>query len=482
MTVRDNISILIIGLYGALCLLTSCYVSMPENQITENMLPPQSLDNSIAEGLGTPFFSVGNWPDENWWEVFGSCQLNALIAEALEQNPSFQEVSARLEAAYQESVVTRAQLFPWVSFDVTDTKTFLSHNGLYRAFNPTLKLNDNLTDIFYSLQYDCDFWGKNRHLFWASVGEAKAREAEVYQTRLVITAAIVQAYVALKANLLRKDLYERLVEVSFNVLDLKALLKDKALYSRLSVLSLEEAYLETRKLVLRIDEEIALDKHLINILLGRGPDVDLQIDAVLPALPQTLVIPYNLSLDLLSQRPDITAQIWRIEALSHEVGAAMGEFYPDISFTVLLGLESTSFSKLFELHSKTWSFVPALHLPVFTAGAIQANVRANKAAFDEAVFNYNRLVLASAQEVADLLAAGISIYSRKMEQERILESARKRYDLTLLLKQSGLNSLFDAYDVQIELFYDELENIDLVYGQYVTTVKLIKALGGGWKS
>lgn len=471
-----------IAALGFIFLLSSCYVGMPKSEQTKNLLPPPSLDCSIEAAMESPFFSEGDWPSENWWEVFNSLQLNSFIAEALDQNPTLKSVQKKIAFAKQEAIIARSRLYPFISFDGDINKNYLSETGLYRAFNPKIPLSAKVIDLSLSLDYEFDFWGKYYNIFSAAIGDVLANQAEAAQVRLIVTTSLAQAYFGLKANLLRKQLYETLVQTIQNTFELQQQLKDKALSSKLDPLLLGENVLEVKKLISTIDNEILVSKHLINFLMGRGPDEVLDIDACMPALPVTIAVPDNLSLDLLARRPDLMAQIWRAKALAYQVGAAKAEFYPNISISALAGFESTLFANFFQWKNRTYTVNPAFHLPIFTAGSIEANVKAHQAAFDEAIFDYNNLVLSSAQEVADLLSLAQSIFEQKLEQDTIVENAKKRYFLTFMRKKSGLDSRFDTYRLEIELMNKEIENVILLYGQYVATIKLIKALGGGYSS
>ncbi len=231
-----------------------------------------------------------------------------------------------------------------------------------------------------------------------------------------------------------------------------------------------------------IREEVETDKHLLNILIGNGPDAPLDIAEMLPPLPSQLEIPQTVSIDLLSRRPDLMAQIWRVEALANEVGAAKADFYPNINLTGFLGLESVLYALLFKSSSKTAGLEPAIHLPIFTAGAIRANIRAKKALFDDAVEQYNALILQSTQEVSDLLIFAEALFHQKQEQEGIVASAETRYDVTRLRNQMGLDSLLETYALQEEVIAKELDNVTLLFGQYAAAIKLIKSLGGGYQS
>lgn len=464
------------------CLFLSGCISLSKKQQTENILPPPSVNTSVQNSLQTPYFSLGDWPKEAWWEVFDSPQLNSLIGIALEKNPSIEAVERRISFAREKAKVARAKLFPLLTFDATDNWQHLSKHGLYRALNPTIPINVNLLDITLSFTYEFDFWSKYRNLFLAELGRAKAEEAESAQVKLIVTTGVAQAYFALKTNLLKESLYQQIYEVRKKIFDLEVLMLQEALFSKLPPLQAEELLLEAAKNVSSIQEEIAIDRHLVNILMGRSPDDPIDTDTCLPALPPSIVLPETLSADLLARRPDLMAQIWRVEALAHDVGAAKAEFFPNVNLAAFLGFETTKLSKIFHPSTQTTGMEPAVHLPIFTAGAIRANIRAKKALFDDAVFEYNNLLLKSAQEVADFLAMAQSVYQRKEEQIGIVASSQKRLDLTHERRVSGLDSALVEYAFQLELLQKKLDDVDLLYGQYLVLVKLIKSLGGGYSS
>ncbi len=176
------------------------------------------------------------------------------------------------------------------------------------------------------------------------------------------------------------------------------------------------------------------------------------------------------------------AQIWRVEALAHEVGAAKADFFPNINLTAFTGLESVLYSLLFRGNSETGGLQPAIHLPIFTAGAIRANIEAKKAAFDEAVYEYNNLLLRSSKEVADLLVIVETVFKQKHKQNQIVGNAKSRYELTKLRKEKGLDNTLQTLAYQDSLIQKQLEDVNLLYSQYLATIKLIKALGGGYLS
>ena len=467
--------------YLILCLLISCRISLPPQSQTRYLKMIPSMQRAVKASLQQKdLFEQSDWPDKNWWEAYGSPELNALMREALCTNPSLQEVRSRIRVAKEKAIVVGSVLYPLIFFDARETRQYLSKNGLYRAFNQKLPLNANVIDLSLSFTYNFDFWGQNRNLLCAALGEEKAQEAEAADAALIVTTSLTQAYFAYKTNLVRKQLFEELIRVRKNIVELQKLLLRKGLASDLQVFLASENLLEAKNLNSNIDDELDSNRHLINILAGRGPDSPLPITPTLPTLPKKLQIPKTLSIDLIARRPDLMAQIWRAKALAYKTGAAMAEYYPDVNLIGFLGLESISWKKLFQIASGTAGLKPSIHLPIFTAGAIGANINATKAEFDAAIFAYNNLLLQSTQEILDVLSFAKDIYRQKQQQGQAVYYAEQRYSLTRLRQEKGLDSDFDIYYLQEDVIQKKLINTALLYNQYLASIKLTKALGGGY--
>ena len=389
--------------------LSSCSLSMSREEQEQNILPTPSIETSEMKSFEDRSFEKTDWPEKNWWAQYGSKELNELIEKALKKNPTIQAVQEKIDLAKNRAIVARSELFPLVYFNAEDQWQYLSQNGLYRALNPDIALSSSQIDFSLSFSYEFDFWGKYRNLYRAALGYEKAAIAESAQIELITAASLAQAYFALRTNQERKKLFDHLYEVRKNYFDLQTKMLKNALYSRLTPLLSEEDVFQAKQWVYNIEKEIEVDKHLVNILAGQGPDEPLDLTEPLVSIAPKLAIPSNISLELLSRRPDVMAQVWRVDSLAFEVGAAKADFWPNINLTALAGFQSGSWSKIFEWISKTVGLSPALSLPVYTADKIQANLDAKRSLFNEAVYQYNDLILKSFSEVADLLAIGKSV-------------------------------------------------------------------------
>lgn len=469
------------ALFASVLLLGSC-LPLAQNPQPKYLMPPPSIEGTVQRNLESGYFTIGDWPQDDWWSIFQSPQLNDLIQEALLSNPSIDAINEKVEQAHQAVIIARSKLFPWIALDAAYDWEYLSKNGLYRALNPKLPLNTNLYDLKLTLSYELDLWGKNRQNVLAALGRQMAQEAESAQVKLMITTAVAQAYVAVKINQQRRDLVMQLITARKEIYQLQDLLNERSLASKLIAYAAEENYYGAQKTLWSIEEELAISQHLLNILVGRSPDVPLDIgENTLPPI-DSLSIPCDLSLDLLARRPDLMAQIWKVEAFAHDVNAAKTEYYPDVNLRAFLGIESITAKLLFNSSSTTAGVKPAIHLPIFTAGEIQANIDTQLALFYEAMFEYNQLLLFSVQEVADRLVTAESYFKQKRDQGLLLQKVQARYALTRLRYEKGLDTQVAIDYLKEELIRQELVDLDITYAQNITMIRLIKALGGGYQS
>ena len=450
-----------------------------EDKIKDFLSAPD-LSKSTEDALQSPYFSSSKWPEANWWQQYGSKELNDLVEKGLQANPTIQAIEQKISYAKNEAIIKRSALLPLVYFDASDQWQYLSKNGLYRALNPNIPLSSSQIDFSLSFFYEFDFWSKYRNLYRASLAKLEVAKAESAQVKLITSTAIAQSYFALRTNLIRKNLYIQLYKVRKAYFDLQNQMRSKALYSALEPLLSQEDLFQAEQFIDNIDQEIAVNIHTVNILAGQGPDTTIYCTEDLLPLNSSLTIPSEVSSELLSRRPDLMAQKWLTEALAYEVGAAKAEFFPDINISSILGFQSGSWSKLWQWASKTLGLAPGLSLPVYTAGAIGANVDAKHALFNEAVFQYNNLILQSFSQVADLLAIGKSVFAEKQKQQQILSNAKARYGLTMLRRNNAIDNSLTAYQYLEQLIFQELQDVELLFQQYVVSISLVKALGGGY--
>jgi multidrug efflux system outer membrane protein len=193
-------------------------------------------------------------------------------------------------------------------------------------------------------------------------------------------------------------------------------------------------------------------------------------------------IPIGLPADLLERRPDVAEAERSMAAASEGIGIAKAAFFPSIQLTGSAGVESVDLKDIFSWESRIWSIGPNVSLPLFEGGRNRAGLQRAQAAYQEAVAQYRSQVLVAFHEVEDGLI-GLRLLKEQFDaQTRALDGAKQVADLSRLRYKEGLASYFEVVIADRTMLENEITAYELNGQRLVTTVLLIKALGGGWKA
>jgi len=163
-----------------------------------------------------------------------------------------------------------------------------------------------------------------------------------------------------------------------------------------------------------------------------------------------------------------------------QIGVAKAAFFPAISLTAYAGVNSAALNTLLNSSSREWSVAPFVSLPLFQGGANLANYRRSQAAYDEAVANYRLQVLSAFSDVENGLSDLRYLSQQADALGQAVEAATKAADLSVIRYKEGVADYFEVIDAQRIALSDQLLAAALQGQRYVSTVLLVKALGGGW--
>lgn len=182
---------------GFLLLFAGCASMPPGGERAEFQEPPPMERTLSKASRQEPVAPLNAWPDDQWWRQFKSPDLDRIMEIALKENPGLKKAYARLGEAGAVAQVEGARLLPWLDSDNTFRQLRYAKHGVAASFNPALGGAEKTSDTFnpVSIRYEFDFWGKNRAAFDAALGEATAEEAELAETRLLLTTAIARSYI-----------------------------------------------------------------------------------------------------------------------------------------------------------------------------------------------------------------------------------------------------------------------------------------------
>ncbi len=444
-----------------------------------------TLSSSMDQALSREDFQQGEWPSEQWWELFEDPQLNDLIERGLQDSPTLKTAQARVQEAEQTARAERARLLPHLKAQYLEQWQYFSKNGFVESFYPSIPgisfpATANQIDLTLNFEYEFDFWGKNRKLYQAALGQQRARQAEASQATLMLLTSIAQTYFHLQANLAQREILLDKKDKRTELYELTSHRNRAGIDPVMQTLSAEKTLYDVDQALFIVEREIQLNYHLLNILIGKGPDEPALELPLIAASNRPFPLPEQLTADLLARRPDLQAQIWLVEAAAKEIGAAKADFYPNINLSAFGGLESLAFRNLFKTSSKMGGLVPAISLPIFTGGRLTAQLKGKVAAFNEAVFHYNELILKAAQDVADQL---IILQTKKDElhvQMKALTLTDEQYYLSLSRFLKGVSTYLNTLNDEEHFLNQQLIVVNLYCDVNLATLQLIRALGGGY--
>jgi NodT family efflux transporter outer membrane factor (OMF) lipoprotein len=471
-----------IGLF--LLILTGCG-KVSDHELAQ-ISTPVTLDSSAEAALAREFFERGGWPTERWWEMFEDPQLNELIELTLKASPTLFKALAKVDQAEAEARKERATLFPRLNLEYLEQWNYFSKNGFDRSFFPAppgappIPATDNQIDLTLNFSYEIDFFGKNRNLYKAALDKARAERAEAIQATLILTTLITQTYIELQTKFLQREALQDQLDERNMLFELAVSRSEHGLDPTIPVLEREQRVYEIEQAIIQLDKGMALDRHMLSVLVGVGPDHNIAPKPMTVIFEKPFPIPTDLSSDLLARRPDLTAQIWRVESAAREIGAAKADFYPSVNLTAFAGLESLSFNKLFLISSKQGSLMPAVHLPIFTGGKLTANLKNKVAAFNEETYRYNELLLNAAREVADQITTLIATFDVLNRQINTLETTKEQTELQYARYRYGINDFLSVLEREDDLQVQRLQLFGYERDYLLAVLKLIKALGGGY--
>ncbi len=456
--------------------LTACAPDLGEMPQTQS-----AASYETAKSFAAP---VADWPSNSWWKAYGDPQLDQLIDEALAGSPDLKIVSARVRGAEAMADVTGANLWPTVvgSASTQETEQTLN-NGFPLAYRPLLPHGwHHAAEISAGLEYQLDFFGKNRAALEAATSAAEAAKADEAEARLQISTSVAGAYAVLVQLFADRQAAKDAVRVRRE----SAALVEQRLKSGLEnegALSQARALLEADEVQSdTVDRLIALTRNQLAALLGKGPDRGL---AILPSAAQKIRsagLPASLAADLIGRRPDVVAARLSAQAAASRVDVANANFYPDVDLTGAYGLQTLDLKYLMQGASLMGAFGPAIHLPIFDYGRNTGIYRGARAEYDAAVAVYDKTLTGALREVADAYANQRGLADELRHAHASLAESENAYRIVKLRYDAGLSRYLDVLTAENLLLGERRTVADLEAQSFSYDVALVRALGGGYRA
>ena len=420
----------------------------------------------------------GQWPAMDWAKQFGDPQLPALIDEALQGNPTIEQARARIEKATSYVGSANSTLYPNVTGSYAWTRQLYTGNGIVPPpYNGTWQSENN---VLASASFDLDLWGKNREKLRQAVSQEKVADAEAEEVRISVAASVASAYNHLAQLYALRDIELREVK---NREDIGRITDGRVGAGLDTNVERQTAYGETatsRSSVSDLDGQITTVRYQLAALLGEGPDRGLRIANPSLGDGASVALPDNLPADLLSRRPDIVAAYWQVDASIHDVKEAKAEFYPDVNLSLAAGLDAFGWGRLLTAGSRQLQAGPAIHLPIFDAGALRSQLKGRYADFDYDVATYNQTLINALSDVATQVTQIHSTDRQLIDAQQALDSQTNAYQLALVRYKAGLNQQLQVLNADDNRLAAETAVVNLEMNRRGMQIGLIKAMGGGF--
>jgi NodT family efflux transporter outer membrane factor (OMF) lipoprotein len=422
----------------------------------------------------------GRWPAMDWADQFGDPQLSTLIAEALAGNPTIDQARARIEKASSYVGTANSALYPNATGSYSWTRERYSPNSLVPPpFGGTWQSENT---VLAGASWDLDLWGKNRERLHQAISQEKVADAEAEEVRISLAASVASTYNHLAQLYALRDIEVREVKNREEITQITHGRVGAGLDTNVEQQTANGETATSRSNVSDLDGQITTVRYELGALLGKGPDRGLSIAQ--PSLGDVagFALPDNLPADLISRRPDIVAAWWQVDAAIHDVKEAKAEFYPDVNLSASIGLDAFGWGRFLTAGSRQLQAGPAIHLPIFDAGALRAQLKGRYADFDYEVATYNQTLINALSDVATQVTQIRSDDRQLVDAQLALDAQTKAYQLALVRYKAGLNQQLQVLNADDNRLAADTAVVNLEMGRRDKQIGLIKALGGGFNA
>ena len=421
------------------------------------------------------------WPKNDWWKAYGDVQLDTLLDEALRDSPGLAVAQARLRQAGAATQIAGAALMP----EVTGNAAFTQDKQSYNYLMPRAAVPNGWKDYgraTLNLSWELDFWGKNRAALAAATSERQAAQAEVAQTRLILSASVASAYAELVHLFTIRDTANAALDLRIKTVGLFRQRNEFGLENLASVRQVEARRAVAETELRTIDERIALLRNAIAALLGAGPDRGLAITRPTVSFAGALGLPSSLGLELIGRRPDIVAARLRTEAAAKRIDQQKAGFYPSVNLLAFVGYQSLGIDNLTKSGSDVGSFGPAISLPIFNTERLQGQLRGAHAEYDAAVSIYNATLSNALREVADAVASRKALDGELAALRAAVQAAGDAHQILSRRYQGELATYLDVLTAEDALISARRALAEIETRALTLDVAMVRALGGGFQS
>jgi NodT family efflux transporter outer membrane factor (OMF) lipoprotein len=461
---------------------------------------PESTAETPAVAGGQSQRLVGSAEESaQWWMLFGSPELNALVEQSFKKNPTIVEAQAALKQAQELVAAQRGYFYPSLDAGYSFERQKVAGN-LANSVAPGVQGNG--TDIqayqnpseppynaplYYNLHtaqltvgYTPDVFGGNWRQVESLQAQAQAQRFALEAAYITLASNIVSAVVQEASLREQIEAVQTIITENRHSLDILERQRQQGFVMRADVAAQEAQYAQALALLPPLEKQLEQTRDLIRVLAGSTPDHDVAGGFRFETLQLPLELPVSVPSRLIEQRPDVRQAEALLHSANAQLDAAIAARLPQFSIDGTIGGVATEFTQMFQSGGPFWTLIGGVTQPVFEGGTLLHRQRAARQALIQAAAQYQQTILTAYQNVADSLHAIYSDADGLRAAQRNEAAARVQLDIAQRQLDAGL--VYELYLLQAQGAYQQavLNRIQAQALRFGDTAALFVALGGGW--
>ncbi len=467
--------------FWLVCLLSGCAVGPDFKQPGAPAVAHYSKEADptvtvAAQGTAQRFLP-GAQLDADWWRLFKSPQLSAIVKEALASNPGLEAARASLRQSEDSLRSGYGIFYPSLNADAAATRQRYSPVGQHLPASIF-----NLFTLSASVSYALDIFGGQRRTVEALGAQVDIQRATEQGTYIALVANIVNTSVARAAYLEEIEATQQLIDLQRQQVKLAQVQVTAGTIAYSNVLSLQSQLASLEATIPQLEQKLSQSEDLLATLAGHVPAQWLPPQIRLADLTLPADLPVSVPSDLVRQRPDILAAEASAHAASANIGVATAALLPAVNLSGSYGANSATTSTLFSANGRAWAAGGDVTAPLFRGGTLWFRRKAAIDSYQQAMASYRQTVLSAFDQVADILRALEHDAQVLQAQDEALAAAREALHLVEINYEAGLNTYLDVLSADAQYHQAVINDLQAVALRYQDTVALYVALGGGWWS
>jgi len=453
----------------------------PNSPVVKQWMEANSPSASQASGL-----TSRSAPVVKWWQSFNDPTLNKLVAEAYAQNLTLQVAGARVLQARAQLGIAFGELYPQsqAAGGALERRRISDNLGPVADINRIIPLDTEFStsQVGFDAQWELDVWGAQRRGVQAARSNLALQVANYDDALVTLTGDVAALYINIRALQESLTVARENIKLQQEANDLTQLRFNNGVTTELDVQESTALLNNTKALVPTLESDLQQAKNALAVLLGTTPSRMTGLLGTSGRIPSARSnVAVGVPAELLRRRPDVRAAELAAATQSAQVGIAMADLYPQFILSGSIGLQASGGRDLFSSNSTTGLASAGVVWNVLNYGRIKNNVRAQDAAYQALIANYQNTVLTAYSEVESAMVAYAQARKQVTFYQRSVDAARKAADIAVSQYRDGIADYSRVLNTQTALLRSQANLIEARQQVSSNLVAVYKGLGGGWQ-